>query len=189
MSENWTFFNQWVKKPTQLGTFLPISKKFAKNAIENIISQHHIKTLNTLNVLELGAGTGRITRVLLETGFQKITAIELNDSLANLMKKQLKDKVTILQDDARNITKHFPENSFDMIVSSLPLMYIPHPIRQDIIEAAFTVLKKDALFLHLCYTPSASWFQLNHVKSQKTLSQWTHFPTGFVYEFSKVAAS
>ena len=187
MSENWTFFKQWLKKPTQLGTFLPISKKFAKDAIAKMIKQHHLKDLSKVKVLELGAGTGRITKVLLDAGFENITAIELNPDLANLMKKRLKDKVTVIQDDARMATKHFQKHSFDIVVSSLPFMYIPNPTRQEIVDAAFVALKKDGIFLHLCYTPSANWFHLNHVKLEKTLTQWAHFPTGFVYEFSKTA--
>ena len=185
MSENWVFFKQWLKNPTQLGTFLPISKRFARNAIAEFIKQYHFKNLSKLKVLELGAGTGRITQVLLDAGFKNITAIELDDKMAALMKKRFGEKVTVIHGDARFIDERFPPESFDLVVSSLPFMYISLPIRQAIVDSAFAVLKKNGPFLHLCYTPSSTWFKLEHIDVEKVLTQWAHLPTGFVYELKQ----
>ena len=188
MSENWIFFKKWLNHPLRLGTFLPCQKRFSKNSIRALLQKHAFpKHLHQVKVLELGAGTGRFTQALLDAGFTDITSIEIDPDLNRFMHDRFGSKVIILNMDAAEIAQHFEEEHFDLVVSVLPLMYINHTTRQKIVDESFKVLKKDGIFWHACYTPSQSWFQLDDIAAEKVLTQWTHFPTGFVYEFKKIA--
>jgi phosphatidylethanolamine/phosphatidyl-N-methylethanolamine N-methyltransferase len=188
MSENWTFFKQWIRHPARLGTFLPIHKKFSEASIKTLIHDHKLKnTLSQLKVVELGAGTGSLTQTLLQEGFRDISAIELDSELSHFLNQKLGEQVKVLNIDATDLEKYIDRNSVDIVISALPFMYIPLPIRQKIIDASFAVLKDTGTFWHTCYTPSGKMFQVENMETEKKLTQWDHFPTGFVYEFKPIA--
>lgn len=69
--------------------------------------------LTDLKVLDVGAGTGKFTMALLETGAQ-VSALEP----AGAMTKQFQNllpQVPLVEDKAENMAKHYRENSFHVI--------------------------------------------------------------------------
>ena len=73
-ADNKLFFKQWLRSPAQLGTFAPISWKLADLAAKQL----NINT-NT-KIVEIGAGTGRLTRALLARGanIENLAMVELD---------------------------------------------------------------------------------------------------------------
>ena len=77
-------------------------------------------------VLDLGTGTGIISILLCaKTELKNIIGIEIQKDVYKMAKKsielnKLQNKFTILNEDIREISKKFPANSFDAIVTNPP---------------------------------------------------------------------
>ena len=81
-----------------------------------------IQTKVSDEVLELGAGNGIISLLLSIKPFKHITAVEIQDSLADIARRNVKlnnleGKVSIIQEDLR---PYLPQKKFDVIFSNPP---------------------------------------------------------------------
>lgn len=78
------------------------------------------------NVLDLGTGTGIISILLCgKTKLKHITGIEIQKDVYDMAKKSieinnLQNRFDIINEDIRNLSKIFPVNSFDAIVTNPP---------------------------------------------------------------------
>jgi ubiquinone/menaquinone biosynthesis C-methylase UbiE len=80
-------------------------------------------------VLEVGSGTGFITSILVELGFE-VEGIDLSEAMltvarANLEKESLAQKVRLSQGDAESLA--YPDNHFQAVVSRWVLWTLPRP--------------------------------------------------------------
>jgi len=77
-------------------------------------------------VLDLGTGTGIISILLCgKTNLQHITGVEIQEDVYKMAKKSielnnLEDRFEIINEDIKRISKIFPANSFDAIVTNPP---------------------------------------------------------------------
>ena len=77
-------------------------------------------------VLDLGTGTGIISILLCgKTNLKHITGIEIQEDVYKMAQKSielnnLQDRFSIINEDIRNLSKKFPANSFDAIVTNPP---------------------------------------------------------------------
>ena len=77
-------------------------------------------------VLDLGTGTGIISILLCgKTNLKHITGIEIQESVYKMAQKSielnnLQSRFNIINEDIRNLSKKFPANSFDAIVTNPP---------------------------------------------------------------------
>lgn len=185
-NENWMFFKQWYKHPFRLGTCLPIGKSFA-NTVAKKIAQDFLPEKYD-KVVELGAGTGRLTNALVNNDVKKITTVELDSQLNLFLSKRFCDLDAVdlcLKADAAEIDKFFSPASIDLVVSVIPLMYLPLEKRVAIVEAGFKVLKPGGKFIHVCYTPVTPLGKSSLFKVKKLYSQWGHLPPAFIWEFTE----
>ena len=180
-SENTLFFRRWLKEPKQLGTLAPISKKMARAAAKLM------RNPACLKVVEIGAGTGRLTRSLIDYGVkaENLTAVEMDESFCDFLRMSI-PKVHVIQGDACELPSLLRKDlihSVDVIYSVIPLTYLPVETRDKILTQALTVLKPGGKFYHVCYTPFSP-FRRNHlIKSKNLLSSWFNLPPGFIWEF------
>jgi len=81
------------------------------------------------NVLDVGCGTGSLTRALLECGpTVRVTGIDGSADYIEIGRKNLDaDRVILEQGDAQSLP--FPNHSFDKCVSLLVMNFIPHPAK------------------------------------------------------------
>jgi SAM-dependent methyltransferase len=95
---------------------------------------------NENSVLEIAAGTGRVTRHLRKnmTGSSHLTATDVNPDMLAVAKDILKDRsIEYLVADAQNLP--FPENTFDTVICQFGFMFLPDKPRG--FREAFRVLK------------------------------------------------
>ena len=77
-------------------------------------------------VLDLGTGTGIISILLCgKTNLKHITGVEIQEDVYKMAKKSielnnLEDRFEIINEDIKNLSKIFPANSFDAIVTNPP---------------------------------------------------------------------
>ena len=110
-------------------------QKYNELITENLESKH--------KVLEIGAGTGNNTRILLETGAQVLATDVSLESLKYINRtlgefKNLKTKLMDMQE------LEFKSNSFDFVVSAGSLSYGDNDL---VMNEIYRVLKKDGKFI------------------------------------------
>ena len=88
-----------------------------KNIINIIVDTINIKDKI---VLEIGPGTGNLTKALLEKKPKKLFAIEKDKNLASLLKTEFKNKINIINDDILNINENIISNEKLIVFGNLP---------------------------------------------------------------------
>src|SRR5690349_24874696 len=120
------FLKRWLRRPLAMGAFLP-SGPFLSEAIANA-------TLSAMkgysgHIIELGAGTGEVTKALLAAGIpgERLALVERDPELAAFLRRHFVGPRTIEGDAARLprlLTSHKVEK-VAAVVSSLPLLSLP----------------------------------------------------------------
>lgn len=190
-AENKLFFKRWLKSPVQLGTFAPISQKLADLATENMIIN------NSTTVVEIGAGTGRLTRSLLAKGvnIENLAMVELDNQMCSFLENSLKQiydpstDIKVIAGDACNLSQIIPAKwvgKVDYVVSAIPLLNLKEDIREKIIQAAIDVLNPiTGSIVHVSYSPiSPIKFMEGDVLQKRASSLWANVPPGFVWKFT-----
>ena len=88
-----------------------------KNILEKIINLTNIK--NQI-ILEIGPGTGNLTRFILKNGPKKFIAIEKDKNLASTLRENFKNKVKIIHDDILNIDEKLLSKDKVIVFGNLP---------------------------------------------------------------------
>ncbi|MEI8295691.1 MAG: methyltransferase domain-containing protein [Alphaproteobacteria bacterium] len=184
-AENRLFFRRWLRHPFRLGTIAPISQKFATYAAS------FLPTSLSGPVVEVGAGTGRLTRSLLKNGRlspDTLAAIELDPHLCSFLQNTL-PTIRTIEGDARHIGKLIPADwvgQVAAVVSVIPLMYLPVASRQEIMENCFSVMGKKGIFLQVTYSSRSPLQAVEKllglpVKTTRLGSLWWNCPPGFIW--------
>ena len=134
----YTFFTQSLKRMRQVGSLVPSSRFLASSMCE------HIDSSTALNIVELGPGTGPVTRSILPrmNNNSRLLCIEQNQAFVDHLKRSVTDeRVNIVQGDAQNMDEYHVHGMTADIVSSLPLSNIPKQIKIDILVVCKKNLK------------------------------------------------
>lgn len=149
--EELRFFKGWIDKPRAVGAILPTSSVTARR-MASVIDTH-----SGLPVLELGPGTGVITKAILEAGVapEKLWAIEYSpDFVAHLRGHY--PGVNIIEGDAFNLDKTLGDQRdtmFDSIISGVPLLNFPVPQRVAYLENLLDRIPAGRPVVQLTYGP------------------------------------
>ncbi|OYT53474.1 MAG: hypothetical protein B6U72_05850 [Candidatus Altiarchaeales archaeon ex4484_2] len=108
-----------------------------KKTVINILKQH---SNDIETILDLPCGTGRITKVLIESGFKVVDA-DISRDMINVSKKGIEvGKINSVVCDAEALP--FRDNSFDCIVSIRFTGHVPPQLRVGILNEMRRVTKK-----------------------------------------------
>jgi len=88
-----------------------------QNIINKIINIVEIKDKS---ILEIGPGTGNLTKNILEKNPKKLIVIEKDNDLAKLLKKNLEDSVKIINDDVLKIDENKLDADILTVFGNLP---------------------------------------------------------------------
>jgi phosphatidylethanolamine/phosphatidyl-N-methylethanolamine N-methyltransferase len=136
-------------------------------------------------VIELGPGTGVVTDALLQHGVppDRLVAIEQEPSFAQLMRRRF-PQVAICRGDALDFEACIPGDAkIAAIVSGLPLLNLPLPVRQSLLRRALAGQGRGGRFIQLSYSwrpPVAS--EVGMRLSKKVV--WRNFPPAHVWTYS-----
>jgi phosphatidylethanolamine/phosphatidyl-N-methylethanolamine N-methyltransferase len=117
------FLRGWIETPRAVGAILPTSA-----AVSRLMASV-IDTASGLPVLELGAGTGVITRAILARGIapQKLHLVEYSADFAAHLRRSF-PRVKVVQGDAFDLSSTLGEDRnlvFDAVISGVPLLNFP----------------------------------------------------------------
>lgn len=152
--ENLSFLRLWLKRPSSVGAVIPSSRKLAA-----AMAQEIDQTQEGL-VVELGGGTGKITRAILDSGVapEKLIVVEREPSLARLIGEKYPG-VQIVCGDACELDKLLERagtGPVKAIVSGLPLLSLPDRVCWEILSRVFAILPDSGVFVQFTYGPKSS---------------------------------
>lgn len=151
--EELRFFKGWMDKPRAVGSIVPTS---------NVTARRMASVINTssgLPVLELGPGTGVITRAILETGIapENIWSVEYSPDFVQHLRRNY-PQVNIIQGDAFDLDRTLGDNGdtkFDSIISGVPLLNFPVATRIAYVESLLDRIAPGRPIIQLTYGPKS----------------------------------
>ena len=110
------------------------------------------------HVIELGAGTGQVTKALLAAGIrpERLALVERDPELAIFLRRHFRGP-RIIEGDAARLTRLLAANHVDRVaavVSSLPLLSLPAEVVNGIVHGVFDALPRGAALVQFTYGPT-----------------------------------
>lgn len=145
------FFKGWIDKPKAVGSITPTSA-IAARRMASIVNPD-----SGLPVLELGPGTGVVTRAILALGVkpEKLYSIEYSENFVRHLREQFSE-VNIIQGDAFNLDETLGDRRdmvFDSVVSGVPLLNFPTEQRIRYVEDLLNRIPAGRPVMQLTYGP------------------------------------
>lgn len=145
------FFRGWMTKPKAVGAIMPTSARMARRMASLIEPE------SGLPVLELGPGTGVITRAILERGIapERLVSIEYSTDFY-LHLKSMFEGVSFINGDAFNLADTLEEyegQQFDSVISGIPLLNFPMHMRVSMLESLLDRLPPGRPVVQFSYGP------------------------------------
>jgi phosphatidylethanolamine/phosphatidyl-N-methylethanolamine N-methyltransferase len=147
VAERSHFFRQWVKAPLVTASIIPSSQALATGMVRTVIPGEG-------PVVELGPGSGVITRHLIDRGVaeEDLVLVECNPYFAGRLRARF-PRARVVQ----GFAQHVAAQTFDMppavVVSGLPLMSMPNSRVEAIARAVFAVLRPGGRLIQFTYAP------------------------------------
>lgn len=163
------FICEFMKYPREVGTFTQSSKSLAKKMAQEIN--------DSLEVVEFGAGTGKVTSEILkqlpENG--RLICFEINSEFCKCLEKIDDPRLKVINDDAGNC-EHYVDD-LDCVVSGLPLALLPKSETDRILD----ITSKSKRYIQLQYTPLLGRKMKRYFPEVKVKFVPQNLPPAFVY--------
>ncbi len=185
-SNPWMFFRRWVANPLQMGSVVPSSSALCRRVAAQV------RRAPDEAVIELGAGTGVISRALLASGLpaERLFVVEIAPDMAAHLRRVLPG-VNVLEGDARLLPSLLPEHwhaRIGTVVCGIPLVLLPLAQQRRFIEAIERVAPGRG-FLHYSYCATSPLPWRKHTLAARR-EAWTplNFPPASVWRYTPHAA-
>lgn len=151
LNEARLWIGMWLRNPRHIASLAPSSAALAQ------LMAKRVPLKSGQIVVELGAGTGAVTRALLHAGVapSNLVVIERDAQLVSLLRTRFPGAV-IIQGDAAQLQRLLQGRgitSVACIVSSLPLLTLPIRTRVAILRASFALLGEQGELIQYTYSP------------------------------------
>lgn len=185
----WTFFRQWLKNPLGIAALSPSGRQLTRQMISEL--PHEAQ-----RVVELGGGTGVFTRALIGHGIlpKDLLVLELNEALYQHLRGRFPD-AHVVCGDARELKTIATADGFldggmaDAVISGLGLLSMTRKTQQEILDAAFSVLKPEGRYIQFTYGPkspiSRDLLQEMGLSVRRGGFAWWNVPPASVYVYTR----
>jgi phosphatidylethanolamine/phosphatidyl-N-methylethanolamine N-methyltransferase len=145
------FFKGWIDKPKAVGSIVPTSS-IAARRMASVVNPR-----SGLPVLEVGPGTGVVTRAILALGVkpENLYLVEYSADFVDHL-RELFPGVNVIQGDAFDLDRTLGELSgtvFDSVVSGVPLLNFPVAQRIRYVESLLERIPAGRPIMQLTYGP------------------------------------
>lgn len=142
------FFRQWIANPLRMGSVVPSSPALCRRVAAQV------QRAPDEYVLELGAGTGVISRTLLAAGVpaEKLIVVEIEADMSEHLRRELPG-ADVVQGDARELARLIPaalHGRIGTVICGIPLVLLPLAEQRRFIDAIESVAPGRG-FLHYSY--------------------------------------
>ena len=151
LKEDFEFIKGWVKNPGAVGAVKPTGVPAARHMASLI------PTESDLPVLELGPGTGVITKELIKRGFEpkKIVSIEYSKDFYDYLVESIPD-VNFINGNAFNLEETLNDVEYERyagVIGAIPLLNIPEEERVNVIVESLKLVANNGPFVQISYGP------------------------------------
>ncbi len=181
---SWLFLRRWMANPLQMGSVVPSSRALCRQIVR------HAWPRPGKCVLELGAGTGVISRALLDAGLapERLVVVEIVPSMAAHLRAALPG-VEVIEGDARNLPSLLGTNRHGRIgsvICGIPLVLLPKKQQRCFIDVIDAVAPGRG-FLHYSYCVTSPLPVAHHGLTAKR-EAWTllNLPPASVWRYGRV---
>jgi phosphatidylethanolamine/phosphatidyl-N-methylethanolamine N-methyltransferase len=149
-AEELRFWNALKHQPKTVGAIWPTGPVMARS-MASVVNPDA-----DLPVLELGPGTGVITKAILMRGIlpAKLHAVEYSPQFARELRLRFPD-IHVHEGDAFNLAQSVGDLRFDCAVSALPLLNFPADMRVKFIKDVLARLPASRPLIQFSYGPMA----------------------------------
>ena len=178
------FLGTVVRNPRSVGAVAPSSRRLANHMVADIVPGSR--------VIELGAGTGALTRAILACGVSPadLLAIEQNEAFSEMLRKRFPG-VAVVTDNASALSRHAHvlTGPADFVVSGLPLLLFTPGRKLRLLHQVFSVLTEQGAFHQFTYGGRCPVERavLRRLGLEATLLRFTplNVPPAFVYRMQR----
>lgn len=181
----WVFFRRWLANPLEMGSIVPSSPALGRRVAAAV------RAGPAGAVIELGAGTGAITRAMLEGGISpaRLTVIEIVPEMASILRATYPG-VTVLCGDAWRLPTLLGAEQagrIGSVVCGIPLVLLPRARQRALVEAIEAVAPGRG-FLHYTYCITSPLSARRLGLAGKRVA-WTpaNFPPASVWRYTPAA--
>lgn len=180
-SETTLFLRQLISNPRQISAISPSSPWLARAMTAGLRP-------GVGSVVEFGPGTGRLTAAILARGIapHALTMFEMNPDFVRHLRARYPG-VTVHSGPAQLATGSLPAQSVAKVISGLPLLSMPLPLREDIVKAAFAILAPGGAMVQFTYgaTPPLPPESLEKLGLEVRIGPrvWRNLPPARIFRF------
>ena len=143
------FLKAWLRSPLKVGAIAPSGGPLAR-AMARAVPKG-----STLPVVELGGGTGEVTKALLKVlPAERLLVVERDPALYGLLRRRYPD-VAVIHGDAVHLRRLLRERGIERVaaaVSCLPLVAMSKRVQQAILRETIAVLDDGAPLIQFTYS-------------------------------------
>lgn len=181
------FLAAWIRSPLKVGALLPSSRTLARAMAAEIDLE------KTGMIIELGAGTGAVTQGLLQAGIspERLLVLERDRKLHAVMSSRFPELNVVCADavDLGQVLIGQKITKVNAVVSSLPLLSMPKPVRHAIQEQMAACIGHDGVIIQFTYGPRSpiSGRQLHKYRlhGQRRRTVMTNVPPAHVWVYKR----
>lgn len=178
------FLKNWLKNPLRMGAVAPSGPVLARRMAS------YVDPAGTGPVIELGPGTGAITAALVARGIdpRRLVLVEYSVDFCRLLRERF-PTATVVHGDAyalgRTLSGRLAEPA-DALVSGLPLMTRPEPIRLKLLDDALALMKPGAPFVQFTYSVTSPIpIKSGSFTAEPTERIWRNIPPARVWVYRR----
>ncbi|MEM4240258.1 MAG: methyltransferase domain-containing protein [Candidatus Woesearchaeota archaeon] len=169
------FFADYLRKPRLIGAVAPSSRFLCERMLKPIDFS------NSRTIVELGAGTGAFTRIILKRMRKdaRLVVFEIHKPFVKKLKTIKDTRLKVISKPAQHLSSHVA--NADAIVSGLPLMAFPEQAVKKIISEAKAALKPNGVFVQFQYALKSRKFLKQNFSRVMIDFTPLNIPPAFVY--------
>ena len=187
------FLKRWLRRPFAMGAVVPSGRALAHAMARATVGAIHGRAGH---VVELGAGTGEVTKALLAAGIKprELALVERDPELASFLRRHFPGP-RVIEGDAARLPALLAANGVaqvSAVVSSLPLLSLPADVVSGIVQGVFEALPRGAALVQFTYGPSPpvprslrASLRLVGARGRRI---WRNVPPAVVWTFRRPAA-
>ncbi|HLH12734.1 MAG TPA: rRNA adenine N-6-methyltransferase family protein [Methylovirgula sp.] len=183
LSDEARFFKSWLGNPKLLGAVLPSGPALAE-------TMAGVVDLSLPGpIVELGPGTGVVTRALLKRGIEprRLILIEFDPSFSALLETRFPG-VRVVNGDAYRLAATLQgklDSPAAAVISSLPLLMRPEPVRAALLEEAFGLMQDRGAFVQFTYGLASPIRRSPAFIAEGSPRIWRNFPPARVWAYRR----
>ncbi|MDJ0387174.1 methyltransferase domain-containing protein [Roseomonas sp. E05] len=176
------FLRRWLANPLQMGSVVPSSPVLCRRVAELVRREPEEY------VLELGAGTGVLSRALLRHGVppERLIVVEIVPSMAAWLRETLPG-VRVVCGDAFDLARSLPPEArqrIGTVICGIPLVLLPIERQRHFLQSVQSVAEGRGFLLYsYCVTSPLPWRKLQLQAQREAWTPW-NIPPASVWRYT-----